>query len=111
MCRSLVMLNGKTVIITGANTGIGKATAIDLAGRGARVIMACKDTQRGQKACGEVKELSGSENVVFGRLDLADLGSVRDFVRKVLEEERQVDVLINNAGNGSCRVLYYMRGC
>ncbi|XP_062513210.1 retinol dehydrogenase 14-like isoform X2 [Corticium candelabrum] len=102
MCRSLVMLNGKTVIITGANTGIGKATAIDLAGRGARVIMACKDTQRGQKACGEVKELSGSENVVFGRLDLADLGSVRDFVRKVLEEERQVDVLINNAGVMAC---------
>ena len=98
VCRSKRKLDGKTVIITGANTGIGLETAIDLATRKARVVMACRDEQRGQKACTEAKQRSGSENIVFRQLDLADMQSIRQFATRVLDEERQIDILINNAG-------------
>ena len=70
-CRSKSLLNGKTVIITGANTGIGKETAIDLAKRNARVILACRSVEKGEKAAVEVRKKSESDNVVFQQLDLA----------------------------------------
>ena len=57
-CHSKALLNGKTVVITGANTGIGKETAVDLAKRGAIVVMACRDMKRGEAALKEVKERS-----------------------------------------------------
>ena len=100
VCTSEVRLDGKMVIITGANTGIGKETAIDLARRGARVILACRSVERGEKAAVEVRERSGNENVVFRQLDLSSLASVRQFSAKILEEEPRIDILINNAGRG-----------
>ena len=93
-----IKLDGKTVIITGANTGIGLETAVDLAKRNARVILACRSVERGEKAVVEVKERSGNDNVVFVQLDLASLDSVRKFAAKILEEEPRIDILINNAG-------------
>ena len=98
VCRSQAKLDGKTVIITGANTGIGLETAVDLAKRNARVILACRSVERGEKAAVEVRTRSGNDNVVFGQLDLASLDSVRKFSDKILEEEPRIDVLINNAG-------------
>lgn len=53
MCRSKAKLEGKTVIITGANTGLGKETAIDLAQRGARVILACRNVEKAELAKGQ----------------------------------------------------------
>ena len=102
MCRSKASLAGKTVIITGANTGIGKETAIDMAKRHARVIMACRSVERGEKAADEVRRASGSSNVVFQQLDLASLTSVRRFCERVLKEEPRIDILINNAGIMAC---------
>ena len=102
MCRSKARLAGKTVIITGANTGIGKETAIDMAKRQARVIMACRSVERGEKAAEEVRRASGSSNVVFQQLDLASLTSVRRFCERVLKEEPRIDILINNAGIMAC---------
>ena len=99
VCRSKARLDGKTVIITGANTGIGLETAVDLAKRNAaRVILACRSVERGEKAAVEVRKRSSNDNVVFRQLDLASLESVRKFAGKILEEEPQIDILINNAG-------------
>ena len=98
MCRSQTKLDGKTVIITGANTGIGLETAVDLAKRNARVILACRSVERGETAAVEVRKRSGNDDVVFVQLDLASLDSVRKFAAKILEEEPRIDILINNAG-------------
>ena len=98
VCRSQAKLDGKTVIITGANSGIGLETAVDLAKRNARVILACRSVERGEKAAVEVRKRSGNDNVVFRQLDLASLDSVRKFSGKILEEEPRIDILINNAG-------------
>ena len=99
MCKSQARLDGKTVIITGGNSGIGLETAVDLAKRQARVILACRSVEKGEKAVADVKKRSGNDNVVFVQLDLASLDSVRDFAAKILEEQaQQIDILINNAG-------------
>ena len=98
VCRSQAKLDGKTVIITGANSGIGLETAVDLAKRNGRVILACRSVERGEKAAVEVRKRSGNDNVVFLQLDLASLDSVRKFSGKILEEEPRIDILINNAG-------------
>ena len=97
-CRSKQRMDGKTVIITGGNTGIGKETAVDLAERGARVILACRDETRAEAAVADIKKRSGSELVLFRKLDLASLASVRQFSERILREEPQIHVLINNAG-------------
>ena len=98
VCRSQARLDGKTVIITGANTGIGLETAVDMAKRNARVILACRSVERGETAAVEVRKRSGNDNAVFVQLDLASLDSVRKFAAKILEGEPRIDILINNAG-------------
>ncbi|KAG7473267.1 hypothetical protein MATL_G00093920 [Megalops atlanticus] len=102
VCRSKVRLDGKTVLITGANTGIGKETAVDLATRGARVILACRDMTRANTAADEIRQRSGNGNVVIKMLDLASLQSVRNLAKDILENEERLDILINNAGVMMC---------
>jgi NAD(P)-dependent dehydrogenase (short-subunit alcohol dehydrogenase family) len=89
---------GKTVVITGANSGIGKATAIGLAKMGATVVMACRDKERGEAALAQVKVEGKNPNVRLMILDLASQASVREFVRDFDSRYRRLDVLINNAG-------------
>ena len=88
VCPSGAMMNGKTVIITGANTGIGKQTALDIARRNARVILACRNEQTGERASQEIRSLTRNEQVVFRHLDLASFSSIREFASKILQEER-----------------------
>ncbi|XP_064157966.1 dehydrogenase/reductase SDR family member 13-like isoform X1 [Anguilla rostrata] len=97
-CKSKAKLHGKTVIITGGNTGIGKATALELARRGARVVLACRSRPRAEAAVNDIKEKSGSSEVVYRQLDLASLESVRSFAENFLKTEPRLDLLINNAG-------------
>ncbi|XP_070599004.1 dehydrogenase/reductase SDR family member 13-like [Erythrolamprus reginae] len=97
-CRNTVSLRGKTVLITGGNTGIGKATAVDLARRGARVIVACRDQARGESAMHDIRRESGNLEVILMILDLSSLNSVRAFAQNFLESEPRLDILINNAG-------------
>lgn len=91
-------MKGKTVIITGANTGMGKQMALELARREARVVLACRNKQAGQKALREISRLSGNNQVLFRQLDLASFSSIREFADDILRGEKQIDVLINNAG-------------
>ncbi|KAK1785953.1 hypothetical protein P4O66_017709 [Electrophorus voltai] len=97
-CTSNVNLYGKTVVITGSNTGIGRETAAGLARRGARVVLACRSQLRAEGALAIVKKDSRSQNVVFMHLDLASQKSVRSFAETFLKTEKRLDILINNAG-------------
>ncbi|MBQ1081041.1 oxidoreductase [Nocardiopsis sp. B62] len=87
---SLPDLTGRTAVITGANSGLGLETARVLAGRGARVVLAVRDTAKGERAAAEIP---GTTEV--RRLDLADLASVREFADGWRGD---LELLINNAG-------------
>jgi retinol dehydrogenase 14 len=91
-------MRGRTVVITGANSGIGKATAIGLAKMGATVVMACRDMERGQSALAEVKAASKSPSVCVMSVDLASQASVRKFAQDFGGQFQRLDVLVNNAG-------------
>ncbi|XP_043404044.1 retinol dehydrogenase 12 isoform X1 [Chelonia mydas] len=102
VCKSTAKLNGKVVVITGANTGIGKETARDLAQRGARVIIACRDMAKGEAAACEIRAETGNQQVIVKKLDLADTKSIREFAENFLAEEKELHILINNAGVMLC---------
>ncbi|WP_327323480.1 oxidoreductase [Streptomyces sp. NBC_01210] len=88
--------SGRTAVVTGANSGIGLVTAQELARRGARVVLACRSTVRGEQAEARVKREVPDAEVEFRSLDLADLSSVREFAAAYPYEN--LDLLINNAG-------------
>ncbi|XP_071373173.1 retinol dehydrogenase 12 [Centroberyx affinis] len=97
-----VRLDGRTAIVTGANTGIGKETAKDLAGRGARVILACRDMAKGEQAARDIlREVKGAK-VVARQLDLADTKSICQFAENIYNTEKALHYLINNAGVAIC---------
>jgi len=98
VCTTNKKMNGKTVIVTGANSGIGRETALDLAKRGSRVIMACRNLESAAKVRDEIVNISKNENVVVRKLDLSSLQSVRDFAAEFNKTENRLDVLIHNAG-------------
>jgi NAD(P)-dependent dehydrogenase (short-subunit alcohol dehydrogenase family) len=91
-------MTGKVVIVTGANSGIGYHTAKELARRGARVILACRNKARGTAARDQIVAEIGGGNVFYQNLDLASLASVRSFCQHILATETRLDVLVNNAG-------------
>ena len=86
------------LFFAGGNAGIGRETAVDLARRGAHVVIACRNEEKAKRAVREIQQKSGSTDVQYRLLDLADLESVRNFAAKFLQEETRLDVLINNAG-------------
>lgn len=90
--------NGRTVLVTGANSGLGFLTSLRLAERGARVIMTSRDPIKGVAAKCRIDARVGPGRVELRVLDLADLRQVRNFTRRLLDEGRTIDVLVNNAG-------------
>lgn len=98
ICKSSKHLVGKTVIVTGGNIGIGFETAKNLADRGARVLLACRNEGRGTAARDKIIETTGNQNVHYRHLDLTSLQSVRNFADDIIKNEERLDVLINNAG-------------
>ncbi|XP_073438783.1 retinol dehydrogenase 12-like isoform X2 [Dendrobates tinctorius] len=98
LCLDPKRLDGKTVLITGGASGIGKETAIALARRGARVHITSHDDQKGEAALRHIKKESASMNIRFWNLNLADLQSIRNFCKEFLKNESRLDVLINNDG-------------
>ncbi len=91
-------LTGKVAVVTGANSGIGKETALALGAMGATVVMACRSTQRGEAAAEELRHRHVGIDVTVLALDLSDLDSVRAFARAVLGRFDRLDILVNNAG-------------
>ncbi len=89
---------GRTVIVTGGNSGIGFAAAVALAQRGATTVLACRDPNRAEGALAELMRRAPGANARTQRLDLSDLGSVRAFAEELAGWTDRVDVLINNAG-------------
>jgi len=78
--------------------GIGYYTAVDLARRNARVILACRNTETATAAAAQMRVATGNENIVVQELDLSQLKSVRQFASIILEQETRLDILVNNAG-------------
>nr|XP_020481997.1 retinol dehydrogenase 11-like [Labrus bergylta] len=110
VCMSTAPLEGKTVLITGANTGIGKETALDMAVRGARVIMACRDVDKGEEAAASIRAACPRADVEVRELDLADTCSIRAFAQKFLREVNELHILINNAGVMMCPYMKTIDG-
>lgn len=91
-------MKGKTVIITGSNTGIGRATATALASQGARIFFCCRSRAKTEPVIEAIRRSTGNAELFFHELDLADLSKVRDSARAFLSGNDRLDVLINNAG-------------
>lgn len=97
-CKGNAGMAGKTVVITGGNTGIGKATALHLARKGGRVILACRNRDKATAAIAQIQQETGNSNVSFIELDLSSLKSIHCFAESFLKTESRLDLLINNAG-------------
>jgi len=89
---------GKVCIVTGANTGIGKETALGLARLGATVVLVCRDRQRGEEAQRDIKQKTGNNNVELMLCDLSSQRSITQFTTEFAQRHDRLDVLVNNAG-------------
>ncbi|XP_011259617.2 retinol dehydrogenase 11 [Camponotus floridanus] len=109
MCTSNARLEGKTVVITGASSGIGKETARDFYGRGARVILACRNMEKANEAVKDIKNnppsrikkdeyQNGAGELAIYFLNLCSLKSVKDCAKNLLMKEAAIHILVNNAG-------------
>ncbi|MCU1398409.1 MAG: oxidoreductase, short-chain dehydrogenase/reductase family protein [Acidimicrobiales bacterium] len=91
-------LDGITAVVTGASTGLGWETSRALAAAGAHVLLAVRDTAKGESAVAEIRAQSPEASVEFGVVDLASLSSVREFAIATLAAHPRIDLLVNNAG-------------
>jgi retinol dehydrogenase-12/retinol dehydrogenase-13 len=91
-------LSGRTCVVTGASAGIGRATASELARLGARVVMAVRDPEKGERALRRITKTTGNRDVEIATVDLARQDSVRTFARGLAARHPKLDVLVNNAG-------------
>ncbi|MBV8618500.1 MAG: SDR family oxidoreductase [Curvibacter sp.] len=98
-------LQGRIALITGANTGIGRVTARELARRGAHVFLACRSAERTRPVLDEIRGLTGQTSAEWLPLDLADLDSVRACAQAFLARNLPLHLLINNAGLAGARGL------
>ncbi|MDD4154921.1 MAG: SDR family NAD(P)-dependent oxidoreductase [Bacilli bacterium] len=89
----------KTIIVTGSNSGIGKQCAMQLASLGHRVIMACRNQERGEAARDEIVAATGNKEIFLKVVDLSEMASVRTFISEIQKDYPIIDVLINNAAD------------
>jgi len=92
---------GKTCIVTGANSGIGKETALGLAQIGARMVMVCRNAEKGKAALEEIRRESGSSQVDLLIADMSSQASVRALAEQIRQKYPCLDVLVNNAGGAA----------
>jgi NAD(P)-dependent dehydrogenase (short-subunit alcohol dehydrogenase family) len=89
---------GRTAVVTGANSGLGRIVARELARHGARVIIASRDSAKGAEAAMDITAAFPSSTVEAAQLDLADQSSIRSFAGRIRESNDHIDLLVNNAG-------------
>jgi len=94
----LLFESGRTVVITGASSGVGRQAAVVFAGAGANVVLACRDENKAAAVVERIRTATPSAQVSVVALDLASLASVREGARRIGAEYERIDVLINNAG-------------
>ncbi|XP_050214995.1 uncharacterized protein LOC126666078 [Mercurialis annua] len=93
-----IKIDGKNCIVTGANSGIGYATAEGLASRGATVYMVCRNKERGEAALSKIRSTTGNQNVHLEVCDLSSVSGIKSFASNFAAKEVPVHVLVNNAG-------------
>lgn len=91
-------LQGKSVLVTAASKGLGKATALEFAKEGANVVISSRNEEELQKTAEEIKGLSENENVHYIACDITDYNSIKNLVGKTVELHDTIDVLVNNSG-------------
>jgi NAD(P)-dependent dehydrogenase (short-subunit alcohol dehydrogenase family) len=91
-------MDGRTVVITGGNSGVGMAAAVALAAAGAHTVIAARSESRGRQSVSDIRGASGSDLVDLVVFDLADLASVRAGASELLDRYEHIHVLVNNAG-------------
>lgn len=91
-------MSGKTCVVTGANSGIGKETALGLAQMGARVVLVCRNAEKGQAALEDIRRDSGSSRLELLTAEMSSQTSVRALAEQIRQKCSRLDVLINNAG-------------
>ena len=96
--KDIPALAGKTALVTGANSGLGYHASLEMARKGARVILACRSTAKGETARSQMLAEAPGISLEVMALNLASLASIRDFAKSFQEKYRQLDILINNAG-------------
>src|SRR5205085_3975739 len=91
-------MQGKVCMVTGANSGIGKATAMGLASMGATVVMVCRDRTRGEEAQRKIKQHSGNASVYLLLADLSSQQAIRRLAQEFQQRYSRLHVLVNNVG-------------
>src|SRR5262245_32512697 len=95
---SLPSLSGRTCMITGASSGIGRAAAAALAGLGASLVLVCRDRARGEATLTAIRERTGNRDLTLMLADLSSQAHIRRLAREYLATNRPLHVLLNNAG-------------
>ena len=108
--KDIPNLNGKVVVVTGATSGLGAAAALVLAGKEATVVMAVRNTSKGETVASDIRKTHPNAKLMVRKLDLASLNSVKEFADKFLIEFDRLDVLINNAGVMFCDYVLTVDG-
>ena len=106
-----INLRGKVAVVTGTSSGLGIETARVLAQAGATVVMAARDPQKNARAVAAVRAQVPAAQLVPVSLDLSDLGSVRRAAAQILDEQKRIEILINNAGIMACPLARTAEGC
>lgn len=101
-CKNQSRLDGKVAIVTGANSGVGYETALELAKRGVKLVMACVDLKQAELAARKIRRRSLNDNVRIEYIDLGNLSSVREFAAKMNKNLQRLDILVNNAAVMMC---------
>ena len=91
-------MKGKTCVVTGANAGLGYETTLDLARKGAEVIMVCRSAEKAEKARQEIVKATGNLNIHVELADLSSQNQIRKLGGRLRSKDRPIDVLVNNAG-------------